>query len=387
MSPRLRALLAALITFAALAAPADADHKRPRPSTATGASVTAPTVAGPVARTSPVGDPAHGYPFLTTDVELAKAGYIEQEFHISGQATRYTVTGNATATVRSTGHPYSTRIVVRRPVSAKAFNGVVIAEWYNVSNQWDQEVDWFQTHEHLLREGYVWVGVSAQPVGVHAAITGLRAWSPSRYGALNVNAGGTITDNSLSYDIFSQAVKALRSPAGTDPLGSLPQPQYVIATGHSQSASLLRQYANSILPLSNILDAVVLHGFAANAARGPHQAGVPDQLRRRRREPRCRRPPARLRDAADVGGRGRLARRLEADHGLRPAAQARHRHLPRRVPRRAADLRAAVALQGPAAHGAERALRPHRQLGRVRHQPAERAADHDDEHGARGHRT
>ena len=149
---------------------------------------------------------------------------------------------------------------MRRPVSARAFNGVVIAEWYNVSNQWDQEVDWFQTHEHLLREGYVWVGVSAQPVGVHSA-TGLQAWSPPRYGALNVNAGGTITDNSLSYDIFSQAVKALRSPAGTDPLGSLPQPQYVIATGHSQSASLLRQYANSILPLSNILDAVVLHGF------------------------------------------------------------------------------------------------------------------------------
>ena len=193
-------------------------------------------------------------------MKLASAGYVEQEFHISGQATRYTVAGNATATVRSTGHPYSTRIVVRRPVSARAFNGVVIAEWYNVSNQWDQEVDWFQTHEHLLREGYAWVGVSAQPVGVHSA-TGLKAWSPPRYGALNVNAGGTITDNSLSYDIFSQAVKSLRSPAGTDPLGSLPQPQYVIATGHSQSASLLRQYANSILPLSNILDAVVLHGF------------------------------------------------------------------------------------------------------------------------------
>jgi hypothetical protein len=162
--------------------------------------------------------------------------------------------------VISTGHPYRTRIVVRRPVSSRAFNGVVLAEWYNVSNQWDQEVDWFQTHEHLLREGYAWVGISAQPVGVHSA-TGLRAWSPSRYGTLDVTAGGTITDNSLSYDIFSQAVKALRSPAGLDPLGSLPAPQYVIATGHSQSGQLLRNYVNSILPLSNILDAVVLHGI------------------------------------------------------------------------------------------------------------------------------
>jgi hypothetical protein len=259
------ALLTALTASAALAAPAGAakpgpTSPPPRPSTATGASVTAPAVTGPVANTTAVGDPAHGYPFLATDVDLASAGYVEEEFHISGLATRYSVIGNATATVLSTGHPYSTRLVVRRPESAKAFNGVVIAEWYNVSNQWDQEVDWFQTHEHLLKEGYAWVGISAQPVGVHSA-TGLKAWSPSRYGALGVNAGGTINDNTLSYDIFSQAVKAVRSPAALDPLGSLPAPQYVIGTGHSQSASLLRQYANSILPLSNILDAVVLHGI------------------------------------------------------------------------------------------------------------------------------
>jgi hypothetical protein len=262
---RTRALLAALIASAGLAAPAGAigsgpDGERPRPSTATGTSVPAPTVTGPLSNTSPVGDPTHGYPFLATDVDLASAGYVEQEFNISGQATRYTASGTSTGTVLSTGHPYGTRIVVRRPVSTKAFNGVVIAEWYNVSNQWDQEVDWFQTHEHLLREGYAWVGISAQRAGVHSA-TGLKAWSPSRYGAHDVTAGNTINDDSLSYDIFSQAVKAVRSPAGLDPLGSLPAPQYVIATGHSQSAGRLRSYVNSILPLSNILDAVVLHGI------------------------------------------------------------------------------------------------------------------------------
>ena len=207
-----------------------------------------------------MGDAAHGYPFLATDVNLASVGYVEEEFFISGAATRYSATGTSTGTVLSTGHRYRTRIVVRRPISARRFNGVVLAEWYNVSNQWDQEVDWFQTHAARLREGYAWVGISAQPVGVHSA-TGLKAWSPSRYGTLDVNAGGTITDNSLSYDIFSQAVKAIRSPAGVDPLGSLREPQYVIATGHSQSGALLRSYVNSILPLSNILDAVVLHGI------------------------------------------------------------------------------------------------------------------------------
>ena len=257
-------MLVALTASAGLATPAGAvppgpNGEPPRPSTATGASVAAPSVTGPVASTSPVGDPAHGYPFLASDVNLAKAGYVEEEYFISGQATRYNANGTTTATVTSTGHPYSTRIVVRRPTSAAKFNGIVIAEWMNVSNSWDQEVDWFQTHEHLIQEGYVWVGVSAQRVGLHSA-TGLRLWSPSRYGALDVTAGNTITDDTLSYDVFSQAVKAVRSPAGLDPLGPLAAPEYVIATGHSQSAGRLRTYANSVQPLSNILDAVILHG-------------------------------------------------------------------------------------------------------------------------------
>ena len=243
----------------AAAVPPGPNGEPPRPSTATGASVPAPAVTGPVANTSPVGDAAHGYPFLASDVDLAKAGYVEQEYLISGQATRYAISGTNTATVQSTGHPYLTRIVVRRPTAAAKFNGTVIAEWNNVSNQWDQEVDWFQSHERFLQEGYVWVGVSAQRAGLHSA-TGLRAWSPTRYGALDATAGNTINDDSLSYDIFSQAVKAVRSPAGLDPLGPLAAPDYVVATGHSQSAGRLRTYANSIQPLANILDAVVLHG-------------------------------------------------------------------------------------------------------------------------------
>ena len=86
----------------AAAVPPGPNGEPPRPSTATGATVPAPAVTGPVANTSPVGDPAHGYPFLATDVDLAKAGYVEQEYVISGQATRYTITGTNTATVLST---------------------------------------------------------------------------------------------------------------------------------------------------------------------------------------------------------------------------------------------------------------------------------------------
>ncbi|GIF73950.1 alpha/beta hydrolase domain-containing protein [Asanoa siamensis] len=245
MRTRLLALLTLVVGLLAVPSPATAALV-PTPVVPT------PVVSGPVAATTPVGDPGHGYPFLATDVDLAAAGYVEEEFFVSGTATRYATSGTATATVVSTGHPYTTRIVVRRPMVGKAFNGVVVAEWLNVSNQWDQEVDWFQSHEHFLRAGYAWVGVSAQRAGVHSA-TGLKAWSPGRYGALDVTAGGTINDDSLSYDIFSQAVRAV-------PLGPLPRPSLVIATGHSQSAGRLASYYNGIHPLAGVVDAVVLHG-------------------------------------------------------------------------------------------------------------------------------
>ena len=384
------ALLAAVTASAALAAPAVAvppgpNGEPPRVSTATGASVAAPAVTGPIANTSPVGAPAHGYPFLATDVDLAKAGYVEEEYLISGQASRYTITGTNTATVLSSGHPYSTRIVVRRPVSAAKFNGVVIAEWTNVTNNWDQEVDWFQTHEHLLQQGYAWVGVDAQRVGLHSA-TGLKLWSPSRYGALDLTVGNTINDDSLSYDVFSQAVKAVRSPAGLDPLGPLAAPEYVVATGHSQSATRLRTYYNSILPLSNILDAVVLHGGG-----GAMRSDIPRPVFRINSEGDVAGGignAARQADSPDlppVGGLGRLARRLEADHRLRPAAQARHRHLPGRLSGRAADLHGAVALADPAAHGPGQPVRQDGRLGRLRHRPADGALHHhDDAHGQHG---
>ncbi len=194
--------------------------------------------------------------------------------------------------------------------------------------------------------------------------TGLKAWSPTRYGALDVTVGNTITDDSLSYDIFSQAVKAVRSPAGLDPLGTLAAPDYVIATGHSQSAGRLRTYANSIQPLANIVDAVVLHGgggaMRTDTPTPVFRINSEGDISRRHRQRRAR---SGLADVPQLGGRRRLARRLEADHGLRPAAQARHRHLPRRLSRRAADLHAAVALANPAAHGPERALRPHASTG------------------------
>jgi hypothetical protein len=139
---------------------------------------------------------------------------------------------------------------------ASKFNGTVVVEWSNVSQWHDGEFDWFQSADHIVGAGYAWVGVSNQRVGVDS----LREWSPNRYGTLDVTEGGTITDDSLSYDVFTAAAVAIRGNASADVMGGL-KPAQLIAIGHSQSAGRLYTYFHSVHPLiPKLYDAVVLHG-------------------------------------------------------------------------------------------------------------------------------
>ena len=221
------------------------------------AQVPNPTVVGPIAENVPPGDPSHDYIFFTSEI-IDDFGYVEEEFFIEGTANQYDTPPLSTGTVISSGHPYRTRIVVRRPEKAQRFNGTVILEWQNVTAGYDIDASWVGGNaEHFMREGYVWVGVSAQRVGVHQAATGLRDWSPVRYGTLDVTDGGTILDDALSYDIFSQAGQAIAEPTGVDPLNGL-EPSVILASGASQSAGRLRTYYNSIQPLANLIEGFYL---------------------------------------------------------------------------------------------------------------------------------
>jgi len=109
----------------------------------------------------------------------------------------------------------------------------------------------------LRREGYAYVGISAQRVGVQEPPSGLTAWSPTRYGTLDVTAGNTVPSDTLSYDIFSQAAQAIRHPVGVNPLGGLPV-RLIIAAGVSQSQGRLVAYHNSIHPLAGVYDGFYL---------------------------------------------------------------------------------------------------------------------------------
>ena len=44
----------------------------------------------------------------------------------------------------------------------KKFNGTVVVEWLNVSGGTDDAPEWTLSHNQLIRDGFAWVGVSAQ---------------------------------------------------------------------------------------------------------------------------------------------------------------------------------------------------------------------------------
>jgi hypothetical protein len=224
------------------------------------AQVPMPSVAGPVAAPDVPGTPSHNYIFFASNHDLAAHGYVEEEFFIKGNASTYNINGPTTAAVKDTGQPYYTRVVVRRPADPKRFNGTALVEWDNVTNQFDAENVWFFDWEHMMRAGYVWVGVSPQTVGIAA----LKKWSPARYGEFDVGkvVAGTVPRggpdaDAMSYDIFSQVGEAIRHPAGVDMLHGL-KPKVIIATGESQSASRLATYVNSVHPLAKVYDGFLL---------------------------------------------------------------------------------------------------------------------------------
>ena len=201
-----------------------------------------------------------GKPFNASVMDLAKQGYVEEEFFISGTAKTYDIPRDqaSNGTPADGSHPFKTRIVVRRPASAAKFNGTAIVEWTNVSEGFDNEVEWFHSGEHFVRSGYAWVGVSAQNVGV----TALKQRGADRYSSLDVTDNGTVARDDLSYDIFTAAGLTVRGKAAQNVMGGL-KVERVIASGHSQSAGRLATYFNSVHPLQTqaaVYDAVLLHG-------------------------------------------------------------------------------------------------------------------------------
>jgi hypothetical protein len=273
-------LVAALVAFVA-ACSSQADTATTPRSTTTAAhvhgrsapprSATATTFGGPMTGGRGVFMGASG-----PGPNLAKAGYTEAEYTASGTATSYTGThpsdGRFVLAPAATAS-YETRVVVRRPAKAADFDGTVVLEWLNVSGGVDASAEYTYLADEILRRGEVWVGVSAQQIGVEGgqiavsvpfaesqgAGKGLKRIDPARYSSLH-HPG-----DAFSYDMYTQVGEALRHHGGVDPLKGL-NVDRVLAVGESQSAFMLTTYVDGVQPLTHEFDGFLIHSRGAAAA-------------------------------------------------------------------------------------------------------------------------
>ena len=252
-------------------------------SVATGrAAVPNPTVTGPITAVcspmcpSPPG-PANGihipdaFDGGSNLQEFIDADYVEEEFFFEGTATAFErdpgapawdSTGSWTARPSTTIAPaaYKSRVLVNRPADPTKFNGIVVLEWFNETAGIDLPPDYGYYRTQLRREGAIFVGVSAQAVGINGGVPAgfaLKSWDPVRYGSL-VHPG----DN-YCYDIFSQAAQAIRNPSGLSPIPSDYHITGMIADGESQSAGRMVTYVDAIAPLAQVFDGYFIHSRGA----------------------------------------------------------------------------------------------------------------------------
>ncbi|MEO8096613.1 MAG: alpha/beta hydrolase domain-containing protein [Acidobacteriota bacterium] len=225
-----------------------------------------PTVRGPLPVT------AASYPFGAADhammpEDLKAEGYIEEEFLISGTANVYDWQQIGPATVRAANAPYTTRVLVRRPISRNRFSGNVAVEMLNPSNRFDLNIGWGISRKEFMRKGDAWVGITAKPIAVDA----LKTFNPERYKDLSwnnpvplsdprnctqlANDSQRTTENGLVWDMNTQTGAWLRSRDKSNPLaygvaerGTHPV-THLFAWGFSQVGGFLATYANAIHPL------------------------------------------------------------------------------------------------------------------------------------------
>ena len=226
-------------------------------------------------RLDPITGP--GSPLNAAAASLSAHGFVEQEFRLTGRAARYRVANPMLdAQPIDEGHPFATRLLVRRPANLRRFNGCVVVEWLNVSTGQDIDFVCGATRELILREGYAWIGASVQRVGVECLV----AWNPARYAGLSVAAPaddphtgaaldpplpswGAAGGDVLCWDLWSQIGRVVREASATWLGSALTGP--LIAAGESQAALRLSRYFNAMQPLHAVYDGYLLYDRG-----GPH---------------------------------------------------------------------------------------------------------------------
>ena len=214
-----------------------------------------PTITGPIGSAG-----LKGHALWDSWHDLAELGYAEDEYFLSGTAQSFATPG--------TTAPYTTRIIVRRPLDPGRFNGTVLLDWVNVTAQFENAVDTVEAHQLFHREGFAYVHVSAQAAGVCCTPLTPKTWDPVRYMALS-HPG-----DDYAFDMYTQIAQAMKTPPAVDPMAGL-RVRKVIAMGQSQSGTRLRDYVINVQPRAGVIDGFLVHADGSGVKTYPADPVVP----------------------------------------------------------------------------------------------------------------
>jgi hypothetical protein len=207
-------------------------------------TVSLPTVSGPIPSSS------SDFPFIADGFDVMPPvpdGYVEEEFFFSGTGNlyQYTPTGvelvtpcPTVATMGCSNIPYTTRMLVKRPVNPDKFSGTVIIEPLNPSAGFDIAGVWDRSENYFVRNGDIFVGWTSKSVTVNA----LKNWNPGRYAALNwqyvpfAPGGNNGVYDGITFDIAAQIGALFKANGPGSPTHDL-NIERVFEAGFSQDGS------------------------------------------------------------------------------------------------------------------------------------------------------
>ena len=198
----------------------------------------------------PITEGGDMYPGLRPEAPgttAADFGYATDEYFVSGTAN---------------GQPYKTRILVRHPLPAERFSGIVIAESMH-SNGF--AVTFEPARKYFFMRGHVHVEIAAQ----QANVATLKAFNAVRYASVSVPSFANNADNTKAVsDIIAQVGLLIKSNLSNGPLAPL-SVRRLILEGTSQASGVLRNYQAQEHVQSRMPDrSAIVDGYFATSTLG-----------------------------------------------------------------------------------------------------------------------
>ena len=203
---------------------------------------------------------AESHPFITAvnACRLADYGYVEDEYFMSGTANIYEEPEENKLVISTPDVPYTTRLLIRRPVDISKFSGNVVIEILNASANFDIDRDWILMWRHMVRHGDIYIGITSKGHVVDA----LKKFDPVRYADINwanptPDRPGPAERNfdywkeyelGLYWDMQNDLAKLLRSDDPLNPIREYGR-NWLYLVGWSQSGSYLARTINTFARL------------------------------------------------------------------------------------------------------------------------------------------